>query len=84
MSHDDNLLAEWLKHPGAKVASDRVNAEIGRRTEALALLIVSTSAALDQRKVDEERGFKKGALWFLQEAKRGQRAFERNQGGETV
>jgi hypothetical protein len=85
VTHDDNLLAEWLKHPGAQVAISRVNAEVERRVSALATLIIATNAPIDQRKVDEERGFKKGALWFLTEAKRGQKAFERSkQGGETV
>ena len=84
MSHDDNLLAEWLNHPGAAVAKARVEAEVARRAEALATLIVSTDAPLDQRKVDRERGFKRGAEWFLREAQRAARAFERNQGGETV
>ena len=84
MTHEDNLLAEWLNHPGCRVAVDRVNAELLRRAQALATLIVSTDAPLDQRTVDRQRGFKNGAEWFLREAKRGERAFKREQGGEQV
>ena len=82
--HDDAILAEWLKHPGAKIAYQRIHAERERRAAALWTLILDTNLPIDMQKVDKERGFRDGAEWFLREAKKGKRAFERNQGGETV
>lgn len=84
MSHDDNLLAEWLKHPGAQVATQRIQETLHAKGEKIARDLLTRTAPIDQRMVDEARGFKQGAEWFLVEAKRGARAFERNQGGETV
>ena len=80
--HDDNLLAEWLNHPGAKVAAARVNAEVQRRTDLLTIAILKSPLPIDQRAVDKQKGFGEGAEWFLREAKKGKRAFERDKGGE--
>lgn len=84
MSHDDNLLAEWLNHPGSAVAQERVAAEVKRRADLLSVAILKSPHPIDQRQVDEQRGFGQGAEWFLREAKRGERAFKREQGGEQV
>ena len=82
MSHDENILADWLKHPGLKVAEARINAELDRRKNLLVTLTLGTDEPVDQRKVDKQRGVIEGVNLFLREAKRGARAFERNQGGE--
>ena len=84
MTHEDNLLAEWLNHPGCQVAKDRVAAEVKRRSDLLAVAIIKSENPIDQRAVDRQRGFGEGAEWFLREAKRGERAFKREQGGEQV
>ena len=84
MSHDDGLLVDWLNHPGCKVAQDRVNAEVKRRADLLSVAILKSPHPIDQRQVDEQRGFGLGAELFLREAKRGERAFKREQGGEQV
>jgi hypothetical protein len=82
MSNDNDVLADWFKHPGMKLATERVNAELDRRKRLLITLALGTDAPVDQRAVDKQRGVIEGVSLFLQEAKRGARAFERNQGGE--
>ena len=80
--HDDNLLADLFKHPGFEVLKTRVNAELDRKALSLATLITRTDSPVDQRKVDRERGFQQGVLWFLNETKKRAKAFEK--GGDTV
>ena len=84
-SENDDLLADLFRHPGWAELELRLVARKDFDTKTLALATLTATTLIDQRKVDETRGFWRGADWFLKETKRGARAYERtnNEDGES-
>lgn len=74
---DDVLLADLLKHPAMSVLMRRVEARKTEDALRLAKKIVEQNYPIDQRSVDETRGFWRGVEWFIRETKRGGHAFDK-------
>jgi hypothetical protein len=75
-----DLLADLFKHPGFKVLTERVEAEIERKKGHIISTALNTQTAVDQRKIDQTRGFIEGYKEFLKQTEKGSKAFD--QGGE--
>ena len=75
--HDDALLAEVIKHPGFTVLRDRVERRRELGSLRLADKIIASNKPIEQREIDEERGFWRGVDWFIRETKRGASAFDK-------
>jgi hypothetical protein len=72
------LLASLASHPGFPVARSIFEAERDRYFANLARLL-QRGEPIDQRVIDEKRGFWLGARWILAEAERGKAAFDKEQ-----
>lgn len=73
--HDDALLNEIFEHPGFQVLKKRFEEQRTDDALTLAKTIIRSNQVIDQRQIDERRGFWRGADWFLRETKRGASAF---------
>jgi hypothetical protein len=74
---DDELIAQLAQHPGWKVLEKRFHDKREAYFTRLGKELHSGNMQVDQRVIDEKRGFWFGGLWFLLEAKRATKAFER-------
>lgn len=85
MTHDDQLLAQLAQHPGWEVLEkrflekrDQYFVNLGRQIQG------NRTEPLDQRVIDEKRGFWLGGVWLLKEAKSAKATFEReNEKGDS-
>jgi hypothetical protein len=75
--HDDSLLADLLQHPGFEVLKKRSEDRAVEEALKLADTMLHSNAPINQRKIDEMRGFWRGVEWFIRETKRGARAFDK-------
>lgn len=59
------LITGLLQHPGYKALVEEILAARERYFANLAKGIATQAAPVDQREIDEKRGFWKGAVWAL-------------------
>ncbi len=71
----DDLLADLFQHPGFTVLKERLQERKNKDLDVLARSILYLNGEVDQRAIDEKRGFWRGADWFLTETKKGASAF---------
>lgn len=76
-SDHDAILADLLKHPGFEILKNRVDALRDEKALKLAKTMIFSNSEIDQRLVDEMRGFWRGVDWFIRETKRGANAFDK-------
>lgn len=75
--HENVLLNDLFKHPGFEVLMQRIDKLSEEDALTLANTILHSGNPIDQRRVDEKRGFWRGVEWFIRETKKGARVFER-------
>lgn len=65
-AEEQEQIAVLSQHPAFKLLARAVEEERDRRMEGLARQFVSKADALNQRALDEMRGFFKGARWVAE------------------
>lgn len=73
----NSLLASLADHPGFKVVEEMFKKHRAEFYENFTKKLYASSEPVDQRVVDEKRGFYLGGAWFIREVKKGQKAFAR-------
>lgn len=76
-SETDAILADLLQHPGFEILKSRIEETKDKQALRLAGTMLHSNDLIDQRKVDEMRGFWRGVDWFIRETKRRANAFEK-------
>ena len=84
-SDNDELLADLFRHPGWPILTQRLKERKAKDTQSLALGILAVTTPLNQREIDETRGFWRGADYLLRETSNAAKALERpTKEGEPV
>ena len=73
--HEDAQLDDLFRHPGFEVLKKRMHEQRTDDARILANTILHSNNVIDQRLIDERRGFWRGQDWFIRETKRGARAY---------